>query len=264
MENQKKIKQENRFMRPYILVTNDDGYEANGIKKLIEVMCEIGDVVVVSPTGPRSGTSNALTVHQPIWSYLIQKEDKLTIYTCSGTPTDCVKLAFHTLVERKPDLVVSGINHGSNAAINVIYSGTMGAVLEGCAYGIPSIGFSLCDHEASANFDTFLPFIKKIALQTLKKGLPNGVCLNVNAPKDDIKGIKIARQCNGNWGEEFIKQNTPWGEDFYWLTGKYNNREPAATDTDEWALNNGYISIVPTKIDLTAYDFIDKIKEWKF
>lgn len=249
-------------MKPYILITNDDGHEAKGIHVLTEIMAEIGNVVVVSPDGPRSGTSNAITINHPIRYKQINKTENVTWYTCNGTPTDCIKLAMNEVVERRPDLIVSGINHGSNAAINVIYSGTMGAVLEGCAYYIPSIGFSLCDHNSDADFTQFAPYVKKIALETIKNGLPNGVCLNVNAPFGKISGVKIVRQCRAFWTEEFEQRFDPSGKKYLWLTGVFHNHEPKAEDTDEWCMVNELVSIVPTKIDLTAHDLINTIKEW--
>lgn len=249
--------------RPYILITNDDGAEAPGIAVLTRLMMEIGDVVVVAPDGPRSAQSNALTVTQPIRYRKIEERDGLKRYSCTGTPTDCVKLALNEIVERKPDLLVSGINHGSNSAINVIYSGTMGAVLEGCENGILSIGFSIDSHSLSADFSHFEPYILKITQEALKNGLPNATCLNVNAPKDNIVGVKVSRQCDGCWTKEFEKRNDPQGRPYFWLTGYFENHEPDAEDTDEWAILNGYVSIVPTKIDLTAYEAMEAIKKWE-
>ncbi|MDR3652055.1 MAG: 5'/3'-nucleotidase SurE [Paludibacter sp.] len=250
--------------KPLILITNDDGHEAQGIEVLTRLMMEIGDVVVVAPDGPRSAQSNALTVTHPIRFKKIEEKEGLTRYTTSGTPTDCVKLALNEIVDRIPDMVVAGINHGSNSAINVIYSGTMGAVLEGCENGILSIGFSICDHSLSTDFSNFEPFVTKIALSALKNGLPHATCLNVNAPCGKIKGIKVARQCDGRWTKEFAKRMDPHGKAYYWLTGNFENYEPEAEDTDEWALNHGFVSIVPTTIDLTAYDSIQEIENWKF
>jgi 5'-nucleotidase len=175
--------------RPLILITNDDGDTANGINVLTRLMMEIGDVVVMAPDGGRSGQSNAITVSHPIRYTKIEEREGLIRYKCTGTPTDCVKLALHDILDRKPDLLVSGINHGSNAAINVIYSGTMGAVLEGCENGLTSIGFSICDHSLQADFSVFEKYILQITRETLKNGLPYGVCLNVNAPKGEFKGI---------------------------------------------------------------------------
>ncbi len=250
--------------RPYIFVTNDDGVNSNGIKTLVRLMCELGDVVVVAPDGPRSGMSNALTVHHPIRYKTIEQTENLTIYSCTGTPTDCVKLAFDEILTRTPDLLVSGINHGSNAAINVIYSGTMGATLEGCEKSVPSIGFSLCDHSADANFSYFEPYISKIAQQVLEKGLPASVCLNVNAPVGELKGMQVVRQCKGRWVNEFDKQEGADGTTEYQLVGEFRNLEPDATDTDEWALSQGYVSIVPTETDLTVYPMIKELNQWNW
>lgn len=248
--------------KPLILITNDDGDAAKGIRVLTRLMCQIGDVVVVVPDGPRSGQSNAITVTHPLRFKLLEEIPGLKRFSCNGTPTDCVKLALNEIMDAKPDLIVSGINHGSNAAVNVIYSGTMGAVLEGCENGIPSIGFSICDHSLTADFTHFEPIITKIVSEALKKGLPQGVCLNVNAPVGPIKGITTARQCKGRWTKEFARRTDPQGRLYFWLTGYFENYEPEATDTDEWALSNGYVSIVPTKIDMTAYDLLPEIAGW--
>lgn len=248
--------------KPYILITNDDGADSGGIAVLTRLMCEIGDVVVVAPDGPRSAQSSALTVTHPIRFKKLEESDGLTRYSCTGTPTDCVKLAIHEILERRPDLIVSGINHGSNSAINVIYSGTMGAVLEGCEHGVPSVGFSISNYSPDADFSNFEPYILSIARQVLREGLKAGVCLNVNAPANEIKGLKICRQCDGRWTKEFAKRMDPHGRAYYWLTGYFENHEPEATDTDEWALNNGFVSVVPVKTDLTAYDEIDILKTW--
>ncbi len=251
------------MVRPLILITNDDGDTANGINVLTRLMMEIGDVVVMAPDGGRSGQSNAITVSHPIRYTKIEEREGLIRYKCTGTPTDCVKLALHDILDRKPDLLVSGINHGSNAAINVIYSGTMGAVLEGCENGLTSIGFSICDHSLQADFRIFEKYILQITRETLKNGLPYGVCLNVNAPKGEIKGVKIARQCKGNWTEEYAKRIDPQGRTYFWLTGYFKNHEPEAHDTDEWALANGYISVVPSKIDLTDYSILKSLQSWE-
>ena len=250
--------------RPLILITNDDGDTAPGIEVLTRLMMQIGVVVVMAPDGPRSGQSNAITVSQPLRYTKIEEREGLVRYKSNGTPTDCVKLALHDILDRKPDLLVSGINHGSNAAINIIYSGTMGAVLEGCENGITSIGFSICDHSYNADFSYFEENILKIAKETLNQGLPYGVCLNVNAPKGKIKGIKVVRQCKGNWTEEYAKRTDPQGRSYFWLTGYFKNHEPEAHDTDEWALANGYVSVVPSKIDMTDYIMMRSISEWDF
>ena len=249
---------------PLILITNDDGADAKGIEVLTRLMCEIGDVVVMAPDGARSAQSNALTVTQPIRFKKIEETVGLVRYSCTGTPTDCVKLALNEIVDRKPDLLVSGINHGSNAAINVIYSGTMGAVLEGCENDILSIGFSLCNHSNDADFTNFESYITQIARLALQNGLPHGTCLNVNAPMGEIAGIRVSRQCDGKWTKEFAKRTDPQGRAYFWLTGHFENHEPHAAETDEWALSQGYVSVVPTKIDMTAYQAMDEIRGWEF
>ena len=247
--------------KPLILITNDDGDFAKGIAVLTRLMTQLGDIIVVAPDGPRSAQSNALTVTHPIRFRLLEQSDGLTRYSCSGTPTDCVKLALNEIVPRTPDLLVSGINHGSNAAINVIYSGTMGAVLEGCENAIPSVGYSICDYSPDADFEQFAPFILEIARKVLASGLPHGVCLNVNSPTGELKGLKVARQCDGRWVKEFVKKTDPQGRAYFWLTGQFENHEPASEDTDEWALANGFVSVVPTKIDLTAHQLIGEFKK---
>jgi 5'-nucleotidase len=249
-------------MRPTILITNDDGLMAKGIKELMECMRLLGDVVVVGPDGPRSGMSSAITVSLPTRLHKVHEEEGLKIYRCSGTPVDCVKLALNVLFkDTKPDLLVTGINHGTNSSISVVYSGTMGAAIEGCINRVPSIGFSLCNHHPDADFKPILPFVKTITQKILDKGLPQGVCLNVNMPEGELNGIKICRQANGYWSEEFVRNLDPNGHPYFWLTGNFTNHEPDAADTDEWALTNNYIAIVPTKIDMTAYEAIDELKK---
>lgn len=252
------------MQKPLILISNDDGFDAKGILVLAETMMQLGDVVVVAPDGARSGQSNALTVTQPIRFNKIQEKENLIRYSCTGTPTDCVKLALNEILDRKPDLFVSGINHGANSAINVIYSGTMGAVFEACENGIPAIGYSIYDHSFDADFSFFEPHIVNIARQTLKEGLPYGVCLNVNAPKGGIAGVKIARQAKGYWTKEFEKRTDPHQRLYFWMTGYFQNEEPDAEDTDEWALKHNFISIVPTKIDMTAHEEMEKLRKWKW
>ena len=250
--------------KPLILITNDDGHDARGIQVLTLLMMQLGDVVVVAPDGARSAQSNALTVTHPIRFKKLEQKEGLIIYSCTGTPTDCVKLALNEIVDRRPDLIVAGINHGSNSAINVIYSGTMGAVLEGCENGILSIGFSVCDHSLDADFSIFESYVLQITRAALLNGLPHATCLNVNAPVGPIKGIRVARQCDGRWTKEYAKRTDPRGGSYFWLTGNFENHEPEAEDTDEWALDHGFISIVPTKIDLTAFEAMDKIRNWSF
>lgn len=253
-----KIEKDDRL----ILLTNDDGLYAGGLKTLIEVMEELGKVIVISTVESRSGMSQALTVKMPIRVKLLEETDKRRVYACSGTPADGVKIAISQLLERMPDWVVSGINHGSNASVSVIYSGTMAAAIEGCLYGVDSVGFSLCDFSAKADFTHTKPFIRKIMKSLALESLPDGVCLNVNfpsCPEEEIKGIRISRQARGNWREEFDKRKDPMGKTYYWLTGVFQNHEPEATDTDEWALKHNYISIVPVTIDMTAHAELDSL-----
>lgn len=251
--------------KPLILVTNDDGISAPGIRALINVMATIGEVIVVAPDKPQSAMGHAITINNTLYLNKISKEnDSITEYSCSGTPVDCVKLAVNEILKRKPDLCVSGVNHGSNSSINVIYSGTMSAAVEAGIEGIPAIGFSLLDYNWNADFEPVKSFIKKIVLETLEKKLPEGVILNVNFPKlkeKEIKGIKICRQAKALWVEKFDKRQTPFGKDYYWLSGEFVNQDKG-NDTDEWALENGYISVVPVQFDLTAHHAIQQLNSW--
>ncbi|MBN2665705.1 MAG: 5'/3'-nucleotidase SurE [Bacteroidales bacterium] len=247
-----------------ILVTNDDGLYAAGLRTLIEVMEEFGKVVLVSTQESMSGMSMALTVKTPLRVKLLEETDRRKVYTCNGTPTDSIKLAVNQLLERKPDWVVSGINHGANASVSVLYSGTMAAAIEGCLYGIDSVGFSMSDFSRTADFSICRKFIRIVMLKLTEMTLPRGICLNVNipsVPEDEIKGIKICRQSKGNWKEEFEKRKDPMGRTYYWLTGMFQNQEPESMDTDEWALANNYVSIVPVSVDMTAHEYIDTLKE---
>ncbi|MDP5000412.1 MAG: 5'/3'-nucleotidase SurE [Flavobacterium sp.] len=251
--------------RPLILVTNDDGIIAPGIRTLISVMKELGEVVVVAPDSPQSAMGHAITINDTLKLTKVQIDNEVEKeYSCSGTPVDCVKIAVNEILKRKPDLCVSGVNHGSNSSINVIYSGTMSAAVEAGIEGIPAIGFSLLDYSWDADFEPIKNYIKKIASEVLKNGLPEGVILNVNFPKlakEDIKGTKICRQAKAMWQEEFDKRTNPHGKDYYWLTGKFVNLDKG-TDTDEWALENGYISIVPVQFDLTAHHAMQQLNSW--
>ena len=253
--------------RPLILVTNDDGINAPGIRTLISVVKNIGDVIVVAPDSPQSGMGHAITINSTLHSSRITpKNSEIIEFSCSGTPADCVKLAINELMPRKPDLCVSGINHGSNSSINVIYSGTMSAAIEAGIEGVPAIGFSLLDYSWNADFSHSRDFIRKITLNALNNGIPKGVVLNVNIPavkKSDIKGVKICRQAKAYWVEEFDKRKNPLGQEYYWLTGKFVNKDQGE-DTDEWALKNNYISIVPVEFDLTAHHAIQGLNEWDF
>ncbi len=253
--------------RPLILVTNDDGISAPGIRTLIAVMQELGDVVVVAPDSPQSAMGHAITINNTLHLNKISLANaNITEYSCSGTPADCVKMAVNEILKQKPDLCVSGVNHGSNSSINVIYSGTMSAAVEAGIEGIPAIGFSLLDYNWDADFESAKPFIKKIATQVLANGLPDGTILNVNFPKlktHEIKGIKICRQAKAMWEEKFDKRVTPFGKEYYWLTGEFINLDKG-TDTDEWALANDFISIVPVQFDLTAHHAIQTLNTWEF
>ena len=251
--------------KPLILVTNDDGISAPGLRTLIEIMNKIGDVVVVAPNTPQSAKGHAITINSTLHCNKIRTPNGPQIeYRCSGTPADCVKLGVNELLKKKPDLCVSGINHGSNSSINVIYSGTMSAAIEAGIEGIPAIGFSLLDYRWNANFEHAKKYIRKITLDVIKNGMPKDIVLNVNIPKINkkgIKGIKICRQANAHWVEEFDKRTNPMGREYYWLTGTFIN-EDKGEDTDEWALNKGYISIVPTQFDLTAHHSLQQLNTW--
>lgn len=250
--------------KPLILVTNDDGITAPGIQALIAAMKPLGDIVVVAPDSPQSGMGHAITVNSTLY---VEKLDQAeALYSCSGTPADCVKIATNEILGRKPDLCVSGINHGSNSSINVIYSGTMSAAIEAGIEGIPSIGFSLLDYSWNANFEVAAKYANIIASAVLKNGLPEGIILNVNIPnvnEKDIRGIKVSRQAKANWVEEFDKRVNPMGRDYYWLTGKFVNLDKGQ-DTDEWALANNYVSLVPVQFDLTAHHYIQTLNSWDF
>lgn len=252
--------------KPLILVTNDDGISALGIRALISVMKTIGDVVVVAPDSPQSATGHAITINNTLFINKVNIDPDIEQeYSCSGTPVDSVKFAVHEILKRKPDLCVSGVNHGSNSSINVIYSGTLSAAVEAGIEGIPAIGFSLLDYDWNADFEPTKTFIKKIALQVLENGLPDGVILNVNFPKlkeKEIKGIKVCRQAKAIWEERFDKRTNPQGRDYYWLTGEFVTLEDG-NDTDEWALANGYVSLVPVQFDLTAYHAMQQLNTWK-
>ena len=253
--------------KPLILITNDDGITAPGIRNLIAVMKEIGDIIVVAPDKPQSATGHSITINNTL--YLNEISDKNADFkeiSCSGTPVDCVKLAVTEILKQKPDLCVSGINHGSNSSINVIYSGTMSAAVEAGIEGIPAIGFSLLDYDWNADFEPIKKAIRTITSEVLANGLPDGVILNVNFPKlkeEEIKGMKVCRQAKALWMEKFDKRKTPQGKDYYWLTGEFVNQDKGE-DTDEWALEQGYISIVPVQFDLTAHHAIQKLNTYKF
>ncbi|WP_455671451.1 5'/3'-nucleotidase SurE [Phocaeicola sp.] len=249
--------------KPLILLSNDDGVSAKGINELIRGLREVGDIIVMAPDGPRSGASGAITSEHPVRFCKVHEEEGLMIYKCNGTPVDCIKLALHAIVPRRPDVVIGGINHGDNSAVNVHYSGTMGVVIEGCLKGIPSIGYSLCNHFADADFSPLLPYVRRITEEVIENGLPVGVCLNVNFPNTSVyKGVRICRQTNGTWDKEWKCCQHPRGGEYYWLTGEFVNFESDAEDTDHWALKHGYVAITPTQIDVTAYGVMNELKSW--
>jgi len=243
--------------RPVILVTNDDGYEAGGIRSLVESVRHLARVVVCAPDSPRSGFSASFTCTRPVSLTRISDDGDVAVYACSGTPVDCVKLALHRFFsERKPDLILSGINHGGNDSICVMYSGTMGAVLEGCAVGIPAVGFSLLNHDPKADFSCVKPITRAVTESLLANPMPQGVSLNVNIPDTrQLRGIRVCRQAEGYWDKEFhfLEGDEHQGEALFQVTGVYVNSEPEATDTDRYWLEHDYVSVVPTTVDQTAY-----------
>jgi len=250
--------------KPLILITNDDGYQSKGIKSLLNSVKDLGRIILVAPDRPQSGMGHAISVNKPIRCFKIDVSSSLDAYSCTGTPVDCVKMGLFLLKGEKPDLILSGINHGSNSSINVIYSGTMSAAIEATLEGIPSIGFSLLDYSQNADFSASKRIVRVIVEKSLQEGIPKGRCLNVNIPKliySDIKGYKICRQSDANWVENFDQRKDPTGRNYYWLTGVFQNLDKGK-DTDEWALDNGYVSIVPVQYDITAYDYIKDLKSW--
>ena len=249
--------------KPLILVTNDDGITAPGLRSLIHIMNEIGDVVVVAPDSPQSGMGHAITISDTLYC----KKEKIDDgpqkeYSISGTPADCVKFAVKEILHKKPDLCVSGINHGANSSINVIYSGTMSAAVEAGLEGIKSIGFSLLDYSWDADFTACKDYILKISLNLLKEKKEN-LILNVNFPSNNnkFKGIKVCRQAKGYWEDTYDKRTSPLGKEYYWLTGNFVTLEDNK-ETDEWALSQGYVSVVPISYDMTSHEDIDKVKKW--
>lgn len=255
--------------KPLILVTNDDGITSSGIRTLVELMQQLGTVVVVAPNSPQSGMGHAITISSPLRLYpsdLFTDATDVIAYECSGTPADCVKLAkHHVLKDKAPDLVVSGINHGSNTSISVLYSGTMSAAIEGALEGIPAIGFSLNDFTRQADFSHTHAHILTIARQVLERGMPKGTALNVNFPAraaEPIQGIKICRQANAKWQEEFDERRDPHGRRYFWLAGEFVNFDTHAEDTDEYAITHNYTSVVPCQYDLTAYSLLDELAGW--
>lgn len=246
-----------------ILVTNDDSIVAPGIKALVEVMKEFGKVIVVAPDSPQSGKGHAITLEEPLRLQKVEVFDGVEAYQCSGTPADCVKLAVDKVLNKKPDICVSGINHGSNSSVNVIYSGTMSAAMEAAIEGITAIGFSHLDYSFDADFEACRHYTKQIMELVVNGNIPQGTLLNVNFPNrslDEIQGVKICRQADAKWDEEFDQRKDPRGVEYYWLTGKFNNKDNG-NDTDVWALENGYVSVVPVTYDLTDYNKLNTLNK---
>ena len=247
-----------------IFLTNDDSYRSKGFEAAIEVARRFGRVIAVAPEAPQSGMSQAITIHTPLRLNKVREEEGITVYSLNGTPVDCVKIAFdYLLTDEKIDLAISGINHGSNAAINVLYSGTMGAAIEASFYNIPSIGLSLTDHDPNADFEGAVKYGTEIIEKVLGGNIELPYCLNINVPNipcSEIKGIRPSRQTRGFWREEFYPRTDPHGRQYFWLTGGFQNSEPAAEDSDEWALANGYVAIVPVQVDMTEYKRLEQLK----
>lgn len=249
--------------KPLIFITNDDGVAAKGLQEIIEVAREFGRVVVIAPETAQSGKAHAITMYSPLYLRTVRKEEDVEVYACGGTPVDCVKMAFdHILADQEVTMSISGINHGSNSAISVLYSGTMGAAIEASFYGAPSIGFSLLDHSNDADFTAAKIYARQIIAQVFSAKIELPLCLNVNipnTPSDKIAGIKVCRQCRGYWKEEFVCRKDPRGVDYYWLTGDFINHEPENNETDEWALAHNFVSIVPIQVDMTNYEQIGEL-----
>ncbi|MCM1483544.1 MAG: 5'/3'-nucleotidase SurE [Muribaculaceae bacterium] len=246
---------------PIILVSNDDGINAPGLRYLIQCISGLGRIIAVAPDAPRSGQSSAITVESPL--RITKHEDfaGAAMYSVNGTPVDCIKLAMHTILPDKPDIMVCGINHGSNAGNSVLYSGTMGAVMEACTLGIPAIGYSLLHHSWSADFSGCTTIINAINTAVMASGLPQGVCMNVNIPARCVpKGIKVVRAARGYWTDEYRDYTTPSGAPFYWLTGRFINQEPDSDETDLYWLDREYATVVPVSIDQSATGAIPLLK----
>lgn len=250
---------------PVILITNDDGITAPGIKNLIEAVKDLGKVVVVAPDKPQSGMGHAITIGVPLRLHKVNLFEGIEAYQCSGTPVDCVKVAVDKVLHHKPDICLSGINHGANHSINVIYSGTMSAAVEAAIESIPSVGFSLLDYSLEADFTASRKYAKMIVQQMLNTKLDKHCVLNVNIPiakPDEIKGIKICRQAYAKYEEDFVEREDPHGRKYYWLTGEFVNFDEG-DDTDVWALANKYVSVVPVQFDLTHYKLKQQLeKDW--
>lgn len=254
--------------KPLILISNDDGYQAKGIRSLVEMVRRFGDIIVCAPDDARSGFACAFSATKPLRLTKRHEESGVQVWSCNGTPVDCVKMALSELCDgRRPDIVLGGINHGDNGSVNTHYSGTMGVVMEGCMKYIPSVAYSLCDHSDDADFSPLEPYVKEMTARVLREGLPKGVCLNVNFPllstlhSPSYKGVRICRMAYGTWASEVFKCHHPRGYDYWWMMGHYRNDEPEADDTDNWALAHGYVAITPTHMDVTAYEAMEQLQD---
>lgn len=249
-------------MRPYLLISNDDGVNAPGIRFLVETLRPYADMLVMAPDSARSGFSCSFTAAEPLTYKVLSQEDGLTVCSCSGTPVDCVKMALNLFPDRKPDLVIGGINHGDNSSVNAHYSGTMGVVIEGALQGYPSIAFSLCDHRADADFTPLRPYVIDFMFKAIAVALPPFTCLNVNFPlAPKFRGVKVCRMARSRWQKEVVPCSHPYGGKYYWLAGESVELEPDATDTDRWALANGYVAVTPTQLDVTAHELAEVLRE---
>jgi len=249
-------------MKPLILISNDDGYQSKGIQSLIEALKPLARLLVVAPDKGRSGMACACTFAVPVYKWLVSEEDDVAVWGCTGTPVDCVKLAFADLLAERPAMVVGGINHGDNSAVNAHYSGTMGVVYEGCMKGIPSVAFSLDSHDAFADFTPLVPYIQNITRHVLEHGLPKGSCLNVNFPAmSTFKGVRVCRMAWGEWKNEFERRNHPRGGDYYWLTGAFDLEDSSDGYADRVALNEGYVAVTPFKLDATDYALKEELEK---
>lgn len=252
------MKETSQPMRPYLLISNDDGVHAPGIRFLVDALRPYADILVMAPDSARSGYSCSITSAVPLTYKVLRQEEGLTVCSASGTPADCVKMALELFPERRPDLVIGGINHGDNSSVNTHYSGTMGVVSEAAIRGYAAIAFSLCDHRQDADFEPLRPYLVDLMFKTITAGLPPFTCLNVNFPKaPQFKGVKVCRMALACWQHELERRQHPWGSDYFWLVGDRKNLEPEATDTDLWALEHGYIAVTPTRLDVTAHELVD-------
>lgn len=248
--------------KPYILISNDDGVNARGIRFLIETLRPVADILVMAPDGPRSGFSCSITSADPLRYNVLSEEPGLTVCSCSGTPTDCIKVALNAFKDRRPDLIVGGINHGDNSSVNAHYSGTMGVAIEGALQGYPSVAFSLCDHRADADFTPLAPYLVDFVFKAIAVGLPPFTCLNINFPKrTKFHGVRICRMAHSRWEKELCSRRHPNGGRYYWLVGECRELEPEADDTDRWALAHGYVAVTPTRLDVTDYELMNVLRD---